>query len=153
MAPSTVLNQTFGESEEEDDDFNPQPVGASDDENDGVEGGSERQEKPLEQNSAPKVRPKDVSDDEGRVSGLERSRERSNGRPKDNLGEGGHKGVGEDNGEDDEGEGENLHDGLDEDEEDDDEDEDEDEDEEAVSVGLELEMSTSIAASDNLTFF
>ena len=138
MAASTVLNQTFDESGEEDDDFNPQPVGASDDENDGVDGGGETQGKSPRQSSALRVGPKDVSDDEGRVNGLDRSRERRNGRTKNDRGEGGRKSLDEDNGEDDEGEVENLNDGLDEDDEDDDE--DEDEDEEAVSVGLELEM-------------
>ncbi len=131
MAAQTFANQTFDESEDEDDDFNPQPIDASDDENEGVEDANEEPQKPSRSSSAPRVRPKDESEDEGKMNRRNIPKDQSNGRRKE-----ADKGIDEEldgeNGEEDEGEGEDLNGGLDDDEED----EDEDEDEEAVSVGL-----------------
>jgi transcription elongation factor SPT5 len=130
MAAPNFANQTFDESEEEDDDFNPQPVGASDDEIEDVENSNEVPPKPSRPNSAPRARSNNESDDEAQVNGRDVLEERRNGRAKD--GEDVDEEIDRDNGEDDEGEGEDLNGGLDDDDEDE---EDDDEDEEAVSVG------------------
>jgi transcription elongation factor SPT5 len=133
MAVPNFMSQTFDDSEEEDDDFAPQPIAASDDDDQGVEDEEEAPTKPSRSSSAPRVRPTDDSEGEGKVNGGDTSKERRNGRTRDEAAENSDEEVDGDNGEDDEGEGEDLNGGLD--NEDEDEDEDEDDDEEAVTVG------------------
>ncbi len=131
MAAPNFANQTFDESEEEDEDFNPQPIAVSDDENEDGEGDDDAPPKPSRSSSAPRVRPRDDSEDESKVNRRATSPQRRNGRLHDEADQGIDDEIDGDNGEDDEGEGEDLNGGLDDDEEEEDEDDD---DEEAVTV-------------------
>lgn len=133
MAAPNFANQTFDESEEEDENFNPQPVAASDDEDEDGDGDGDAPPKPSRSSSAQRVRPIDDSEDESKVNRRGTSPGRRNGRPNNGAGQVIDDEIDGDNGEDDEGEGEDLSGGLDDDEEDED-----DEDEEAVTVGSEV---------------
>lgn len=129
MSAPNFLSQNFDDSEEEDDNFNPQPVGGSDDGNGAGENEEEAPSKPARPSSAQIVRRQDESDEESKVNGDDTSRGRRNGTAKDRAVEDVDRDVDPHNGEDEEREDEDLNGGLDDDGE-------EDEDEEAVSVGV-----------------
>jgi hypothetical protein len=143
MAAPSFLNQTFDESEEENNDFNSQPGADSDDEKATRFNADEAPPKHSRSSSAPRAQSKESFEDEGRVNGRDASRDRRAKPVEDEADEdadgatdGDNNNNNNNNGEDDEGGGEDLNGDRDDDEDEEDEDEDDEDDEEAVSVGL-----------------
>lgn len=116
MSTSNLLNNSFDDSDEEDDNFNPQPADLSDNEDEGHHTGS------AQRNEASRHQ---VGDDDGSEdeSAPASGRKHSSGGGADD---------GEDEDEDEEGDGEDI--AADDDEEDEEEEEDDDEEEITVRI-------------------
>jgi transcription elongation factor SPT5 len=131
MAAPSNLTQTFDESEDEDNDFNPQPVGDSDEEKDRKDGKDNSPAKPSRSSSTPGAQLKEDSETVGTANGRIPASDRRVEQTQDEVDE-------DADGETDDEGGKygrrNLNGGL-EDDDDDDEEEEDDEDEDAVSVG------------------
>jgi transcription elongation factor SPT5 len=126
MATSNLLTTQFDDSEDEDDNFNPAPADLSDDEN--LRGNNDESEAQVRSEGARRRVAEDTYDDDddedvppARINGKSKTPDR---RGAD---------VADEDGEDDEGEGEDLN-GEAGDEEEEEEEDEEDDDEEEVTV-------------------
>ncbi|KAI9743566.1 MAG: transcription elongation factor spt5 [Claussenomyces sp. TS43310] len=122
MSTANLLNTQFDESEDEDDNFNPAPADLSDDENAGRV--ADESEAPVRDASIRRSTLAELDNDEGD----EIPPARTNGKPRSSVH--GEDGEDDENGENDEGEGEDIGGGDDEEE---DEDEDEDDEDEEIT--------------------